>query len=101
MCQASGTVGGGGTVTAQNVGMGSVSAKSVWTSAASAAITGMTQGAEYWPGTAPLAPGGWCGEQFGDGMERHSLNAGPLGIYVTPSASATGLAVVAGIDASE
>ena len=101
LCQTTGTVGGGATVTAQNTGQGSVSSKSVWTSASSAALTGLTQGAEQWPGTCPLAPGVFCGELFADGFEIHSLFAGPLCVYVTPSASATGLAVVAGVSFSE
>lgn len=101
LAQASGTAGGGGSVTPQTIGQGSSAAKSTWTSASAAAITGLTQGAEYWSGSAVLAPAGFAGEQFLIDLERYASNSAPLSVWLTPSVTPTTLSAVVTVDFGE
>jgi hypothetical protein len=64
-----GTLAGGASVTPQQLGGNTLGAKSTWTSASSAAITGLTLGAELWEQPIGTGGGSGWGEWFPDSFE--------------------------------
>lgn len=92
----SGTVGGGATVTATQLA-GSVLAANTTFKSGSTALTGLTQGAEYWPGPAPLTSGAWVEDAYENtGFEisvpANVSSAGIFAVYfIAPSGAGSGL----------
>jgi hypothetical protein len=78
-----GTKAGGAAVTPSPVGADQTAANIV-ASSGSTAITGLTQGAEIWEGTAPSSPGSQPGDDDPfTGQEVHLAASGQYAFYVT------------------
>ncbi len=84
-----GSKGGGGAVTPTPLGASALAANTVWSSAQSAAITGLTQGVEYWGQTLALSAGAWAEDSYENtGLEINIPASGQFCFYFIAASSA-------------
>jgi hypothetical protein len=84
-----GTVGGGGSVTAEPTGQSTLAAQTTFTSAHSAAITGLTQSTTYWQSVVPFTAGAWAEDTFENtGFEINIPHSGIYAVYFTAASGA-------------
>jgi hypothetical protein len=84
-----GSVGGGGSVTAEPTGQSTLAAQTTFTSASSAAITGLTKSTEFWHGVIPFTAGAWAEDTFENtGFEINIPHSGIYAVYFTAASGA-------------
>lgn len=89
LCVVTGTVGGGGSVTPEQTSGPALAAQSSWTSANSAAITGLTQSTEAWPATIPFTAGAsWSDDFENTGLEPAIAISSKYAVYFTAASGA-------------
>jgi hypothetical protein len=89
LCKVTGTKAGGGAVTPQITGQGTLAANTVFSSAQSAAITGLTQSTVYWAHPVPFATGASWEDSFENtGFERYIPASGTYAVYFTAASGA-------------
>ena len=89
LCKVTGTKAGGGAVTPANTGQGALAANTVFSSAQSASITGLTQSTVYWAHPIPFATGASWEDSFENtGFERYIPASGIYAVYFTAASGA-------------
>lgn len=84
-----GSVAGGGSVVAEPTGQSSLAAQTTFTSANSAAITGLTKSTEFWHGVIPFTAGAWAEDTFENtGFEVNIPHSGIYAMYMTAASGA-------------
>ena len=88
LCAVTGTVGGGAGVTPAQLSGPALAAQSTWKSG-STALTGLTQGTEYWPQTVPFTAGAsWADDHENTGLELAVPVSGLFAVYFTAASGA-------------
>jgi hypothetical protein len=85
-----GSKAGGGAVTPKQISGTTLAANTVFSSAASAAITGLTQTTEYWQNTIALSAGSWAEDAYENTGLEIPLAASSLSCFYFTTASGAG-----------
>lgn len=89
IAKVTGTKAGGGAVTPSQLSGVVLAANTVFSSANSAAITGLTQSTVYWTGVVPFAAGAsWSDEEENTGLELNIPASGIYAVYFTAASGA-------------
>jgi hypothetical protein len=89
LARATGTAGGGSSVTPAPHNSTDLAAQSTWLDAHSAAITGLTQGVTLWQQTLPFTAGANWSEWVTPGSEWRLPISANVAVYLTASAAGT------------
>jgi hypothetical protein len=89
LAKVTGSKAGGGAVTPSPIGQGTQAANTVFSSAQSAAITGLTESTVYWAHPIPLTAGASWEDSFENtGFERNIPASGLYAVYFTAASGA-------------